>query len=169
MARLGSAEAKRELVFMTNSGVGSEEVFAIQALAATRDPVYLDTFRSKLETALHLETRLAAAHGLAVLDSDEGFAVAMSALRADRPARDDPDDPPDGQVLRVRQLAAVALGAAGREEALPALARLLEYRDDPRLQVSAARAILEILETKRKEALPFAMVDGERGGSQCVG
>ena len=162
MARLGVSEAKQELTFMTKSGVGSEEFFAIQALAATCDPAHLDTFRYKLATATHVETRLAAAYGLGMLGSDEGLGVAMSALTIEKPTNDDPNDQPEMQVLRVRQLAAAALGAVGRVDALPALSTLLEDRRDPRLQVSAARAILEILEANQEEALPFAAANRGR-------
>ena len=80
MARLGSREARQELTFMASSGIGSEEVFAITALAHTRDPRSLDTFRYKLGTAANLETKLAAARALGLLGSDEGFEVALGAL-----------------------------------------------------------------------------------------
>ena len=163
MARLGNREAKQELTFMTAAGVGSEEVFALNALAGTRDRAYLDTFRYKLETALHLETRLAAARGLGVLGVDEGFDLALRALRDSRSTIDDPRDPPAGQMLRRRQLAAAALGAIGRTEALPALAKLMEDSADPRVQVSAAKAILEIVQANRREALPFGGREKPRG------
>ncbi len=155
MARFGNREARQELAFMTNAGIGSEEVFAIGALAQTGDPVYLETFRYKLATATHLETRLAAARGLGRLGSDEGFETALKALRTRKPLINDPNDPPAGQILRVRQMAAAALGVIGRSEALPALGELMEDPADPRVQVSAARAILEILEADRERALPF--------------
>ena len=184
MARLGNREARQELTFMTGAGVGSDEVFAVSALAATGDPVYLETFRYKLATATHLETRLAAARGLGLLHSDEGFGIAMGALRQDQLRRDDPQARRDrqtsrprvrradqggrvwegpsgsveteGQMLRTRQLAAAALGAIGRADALPALATLLDDSRDPRVQVSAARAILDIVDADRKKALPYA-------------
>lgn len=156
MARYGNREARQELTFMTNAGIGSEEVFAIGALAQTGDPVYLETLRYKLATATHLETRLAAARGLGRLGSDEGFDVALRALGTARPLTDDPNDPPAGQVLRVRQMAAAAFGAIGRIKALPRLRQVMEDPSDPRVQVSAARAILEILEADRARALPFA-------------
>lgn len=44
LARLGNPEARGELTFMANTGIGSEEVFAINALAATGDLLYRDTF-----------------------------------------------------------------------------------------------------------------------------
>ena len=88
----------------------------------------------------------------------------MRALRRKRPAARDPNDPPAGQILRRRQLAAAALGAIGRTDALPALDRLMRDPADPRVQVSAARAVLEIIEADRQEALPFApaRVGGKR-------
>jgi HEAT repeat protein len=162
MARLGNREARQELTFMTGAGVGSDEVFAISALAATGDSTYSETFRYKLATATHLETRLAAARGLGLLHSDEGFETAMRALRGDHPTRSDPLDPTEGQMLRTRQLAAAALGAIGRADALPLLAELLDDPRDPRVQVSAARAILDILDSDKKKALPFAAAQAPR-------
>ena len=162
LARLGNPEARQELTFMANTGVGSEEVFAINALAATGDSLYRDTFLYKLGTATHLETRLAAAHGLGLLGWDEGFQVALRALRPRRPRIWDPNDPPEDQILRVRLLAIGALGAIGRTDALAELERLLpkpwntERGRDPRIQLAAARAILEILKANRESVLPSA-------------
>lgn len=181
MARLGNHEARQELTFMTGAGVGSDEVFAINALAATGDPAYVETFRYKLATATHLETRLAAARGLGLLHSDEGFKTAMRTLRGDQPTRSDPQARRDrqtsrpgrkgpsgsveteGQVLRTRQLATAALGAIGRADALSALAELLDDARDPRVQVSAARAILDIIDADRKKALPYAEAPARQG------
>lgn len=145
MARLGNAEARQELTFLCNTGVGSEEVFAINALAATRDPTYVDTFRYKLVNAQHVETRLAAGRALGLLRSEEGYPEALATLRSPRPVGGDVHDPPAGQKLRHQQLAAAALGAIGRREALAALNRVLTESPDPRVQVSAAKAIVEIL------------------------
>jgi len=162
MARLGNRDSRQELTFMTGAGVGSDEVFAISALAATGDNTYLETFRYKLATATHIETRLAAARGLGLLHSDVGFETAMRALRGDQPARSDPQDPVEGQILRTRQLAAAALGAIGRADALPLLAELLDDSRDPRVQVSAARAILDIVDADRKKDLPYAAAPAPR-------
>jgi len=155
MARLGNREARQELVFMTNAGVGSDEVMAINALSETNDPVYEDAFRRKLATADHVETRLAAARGLGRLGSDVGFEVAMRALRSKPPVRGDPHDPAASKVLRIRQMATAALGEIGRVDALPTLNELLTDQSDPRVQVSAARAIVRIIEADRGGALPF--------------
>ncbi len=168
MARLGNPEAAQELAFMANAGVGTEEVFAINALASTGNRAYEDMFRYKLATAPHVETRLAAARGLGLLGSADGFEVTMRALRRDAPLRDDPNDPEKEQILRRRQLAASALGAMGRAEALPALVEMLEDSDDPRVQVSAARAILNVLEADRDRALPSVPARGSSTGNHRI-
>lgn len=156
MARLGVREARQELAFMTSAGIGSEEVFAIDALAGTDDRRFVDTLRYKLATATHIETRLAAARGLGRLGYDDGFDVAVRALRTSRVRRNDPGDPPADQLLRIRQMAASALGAIGRVDALDALENLMERSNDPRVEVSAARAILRILPPDSRGASPFA-------------
>lgn len=144
MSRLGNRDARQELAFMANTGVGSEEVFALNALANSGDRSVIETFRYKLANADHTETKLAAARGLAICGSDEGYTIALEAVRSFKPVRDDRDDPAGEQVLRVRQLAAAALGAIGRADANSMLDRELHQSKDPRLQVSLARAILEI-------------------------
>lgn len=144
MARLGNRDAAKELTFMASAGVGTDEVFAVQALSATGERMYADTFRYKLSSAAHLETRLAAARALGLLGFDDGYDVALNAMKKARVRLADAHDPPAMQVLRARQLAAAALGAIGRADALPALTDMLNRSSDPRLQVSAARAILSI-------------------------
>ncbi|MFQ5495228.1 MAG: HEAT repeat domain-containing protein, partial [Phycisphaerae bacterium] len=150
MARLGNREAIRELTFMTNAGTGSEEVFAIAALTETGDPVFLDTFRYKLATATHIEVRLAAARGLGRLGADDGYDVALRTLVSPKPTHRDAGDPPAGQRLRAQQMAAAALAAIGRMDALPALIKVMDRASDPRIRVSAARAVLELLATARQ-------------------
>lgn len=159
MARLGNREAKQELTFKANSGVGADETFAISALAVTRDRKYIDTYRYKLINGMHLETQLAAARGLGLVGIDDGFEIAMKAIRSNSRrirARDDPDDPKASQILRARQLGASALGAIGRVDALSKLVALLKKSTDARVQVSFARAILDILAIRRTRGLPFA-------------
>lgn len=157
MARLGNPQAREQLVFTANSGVGSEEVFAIGALSVLKDPLHEDMFRAKVadEEAPHLETRLAAARALAMLGHNDGYGLALRSLRFNRPRVHDPEDTPEGQVLRVRQLAAAALGAMGTTGALPELMRMMESNDDARLQVSAGTAILQICGHAVEDALSF--------------
>jgi len=156
MARLGNPEAIQELVFMSNSGVGSEEVFAIRALSASGDRRYEETYRYKLANAMHAETRLAAAEALGSLGDPSGYEMALGELAGRSALVVDVKDPPAGQRLRRVQLAASALGAIGRTEALPDLRELLESSRDPRVQVSAAGAMVAILEAERSRGLPFA-------------
>jgi HEAT repeat protein len=162
MARLGNPEARQELTFLCNTGIGSEEVFAVNALAATRDPTYLDTFRYKLANARHLETRLAAGRALGQLGNDDGYGEAVKTLRAPRPVGGDVNDPPAGQVLRQQQLAALALGAIGRPAAVGPLRQVLAESPDPRVQVCAARAILDIL--RADEGKPQAVATTHPAG-----
>lgn len=164
MARLKNPEAAQELSFMCNSGVGSEEVFAIQALAALVDQKYEDTFRYKLNNAPHIETRLAAAFALGKLGITDGYRYAQHALRQHRPILPDPNDPPEGQVFRTKQLAMLALGAIGKSSSLPLLEKIMQQSNDPRIQVSAARAALEILAAHRSHDLPFTASRQKSGG-----
>ncbi len=152
MARLGSKEAKQELVFMTTSGVGADETLAIQSLAESRDQTYLETYRYKLANAMHTETKLAAARALGMLGNDEGFEEAIKIIRTPPAPRPDPKDPPADQALRVKQLAAGALGEIGKSDALPVLSAVLQQDKDPRVQVSAAQAVLKILKRQRSNA-----------------
>jgi|CXWL01.1.fsa_nt_gi HEAT repeat protein len=162
MARLGNKEAARELSFMANSGVGSEEVFAINALAGTGDPVYEDAFRYKLSSGSHLETRLAAARALGKLGIDAGLPVVLDALKPNQPVRQEPDDPPADQLLRIRQLASAAAGAIGDSRAVPLLETYLNDGIDPRVQISAARALIEIAEKPGRTSSPFQASLGNR-------
>ncbi len=155
MARLGNKEAARELSFMANSGVGSEEVFAINALTVTGDPVHEDAFRYKLSSGTHLETQLAAARGLGKLGIDAGLPLVLDALKSDQTVRQDPEDPPAEQLLRIRQLASAAAGAIGNSRAVPMLEPLLIDGIDPRVQISAARALIEIAERPGSPSSPF--------------
>ena len=144
MARLGNREAAQELSFMANSGVGSVETFAVTALSNTGSRLYLDLLRYKLGSAVHLETRLAAARGLGLLGEPAGYDEAIRALSAPRAATPDPNDPPAEQRLRTLQLASAALGAIGSPSALPPLERVMRADPDPRVQVAAAAAIAKI-------------------------
>ena len=156
MAILGNREARQQLRLMANSGIGQEEVFALHALSATGDPSGGDLMRYKLQTGMHLETQLVSARGLGLLGDGTGLRVALRALRFNRPRTTEPDDPPEAQVLRTRQLAAAALGAIGDPEALPALERMMNESDDPRLQVAAAKAIIEIIVAQAGQRAPFS-------------
>lgn len=155
MARLGNAEAGQELAFMANSGVGSEEVFAVLALAETGNARYVSTFRYKLATAVHLETKLAAARALGAFGYDDGLVLALHALESPPVRENDPEDTPQRQSLRIEQMACAALGTIGSDDAVPELSRVMNEANDPRVRVSAARAMLRILAKRDAQPLPF--------------
>ena len=92
---------------------------------------------------------------------DEGYELALRALRGMTALRDDPNDRPAEQALRIRLLAASALAAIRSTDALPALAELLEESPDPRVQVAAAQAILMIIESSRRQVFDRAESNGK--------
>ncbi len=144
MALLGSLEARRDLKFNAYSGDGAQQTFALLALAETRDQTLEELYRDRLEKAPYLETKLAAAKALAYLGSVAGYAVAREALTFNKPRKQDKNDPPRMQIMRVRQLAAHALGAIGNLEALPGLRDRMNEDEDPRVQLAAAMAIVQL-------------------------
>ena len=162
LAILGNEQAMQQLTFVANSGNGPQEVFALNALALTRDPRFDKTFRYKLEHGQYTETRLAAARGLGELGSGEGLEVALEGIDFDSPHRGLENDPQENQIMRMRQLAAVALGAIGDPAALPALVERLEDNSDPRVQVAAAKAILRIVTRQERQSMPFDHQDRTR-------
>ncbi len=161
MALLDNRQAIQELTFMANTGVGAEEVFAVQALATTRNPRFVELFRYKLGSAVHIETRLAAAKGLGMLGLMDGFEFALQALHPSVPRKYESGDGPGQQQLRTWLLASSALGAMGRAEALSGLADLMAASKDPRVQVSTAQAILQILQANDSRATDAASLFGK--------
>jgi HEAT repeat protein len=147
MALLRSPEAIQQLTFSASSGAGPLRVPAIMILGDIRDPALENTFKYKFAKGEYIETRLAAARGLALLGDSVGYDLAAKSMSFNSPQRDILQDPPAEQIWRVRQLAAIVLGAIGDKRALPLLERQLNDQSDPRLQLVAADAILEILGT----------------------
>jgi HEAT repeat protein len=152
---LGNKEAVQHMTFVANSGNGPEEVFALNALALIGDDSLKKTFEYKLEEGLYQETRLAAARALGELGSGAGLEVALEGIRFDDPDRGLENDPPENQLMRVRQMAAVALGAIGDPAALVPLAQRLEDNTDARVQIACAKAILRIAHRAERKSLPF--------------
>ena len=145
MALLKHPQAVQQLTFWASSGPGTRRVTALNTLAELEMPSLEDTFKYKLRDGEFLETRLAAARGLGKLNNGDGFTLSLWALNFHRPQKDAPQDPPKDQIMRVRQLAATALGAIRDGRALAALRRRLNDPSDPRVQLAVADAILEIL------------------------
>jgi HEAT repeat protein len=148
MAMLGSKEAKATLVANVYNGLGPEETFALTVLGRLQDSQYRQIFLDKMKSAQHLETKLAAARALGQLGGADGYDLALTAL-AFSAKKDEKNDPSDNQTFRVRQLAATTLGAIGDRRAIVPLEAMMNDADDPRLQIAAAKALMDILGPKR--------------------
>jgi HEAT repeat protein len=126
--RLGNARGLEDLVAFSISGYPDDQIIALQAIAETGDQRVIQHVRGELQSD-YTEVSLAAARGLGMLGSDEGWSVAVPAARSKDP--------------RQRSLAALAMGAIGRSDLQPYLRDLL---DDPAptVRISAATAILQL-------------------------
>ncbi len=153
MALLGDKSALQQLMYYAGGGLGERQAFAIETLGRVGDPRSVDSLRFALRDSPHLESRLAAAQALGLMGHNDGFHLAMASIRWNSPNTRLRDDPPANQIMRVRTLAAFALGAIGRTEALEPLRQQMEDPDDPRIQLAAATAILQIL--AKQETPPF--------------
>ncbi len=153
LAKLGNDEAIQQLTFDASSGLGGRRISAINTLAELKRHELENTFRYKLSDGEYIETRLAGARALGFLGYDDGFAFAMEQLDFNSPQKDVANDSPHAQTVRVRQAAALALGAIGDPRALPALRNHLDDSFDPRVQLTVADACLQILHANDS---PFA-------------
>ena len=145
MAALGDGKARQQLAVQAHDGAGHRQVLALMAMGRIGDRRFLAVLEFRLGQGPHLETKLAAARALGQYGRDDGLKVALRALNFNKPRKGLADDPPENQIMRIRSMAALALGSIGDAAALPALKKRLEAQDDPRVQLAAARAILEIL------------------------
>lgn len=144
MALLGAKEARSTLFANAYGGIGAEETLALNALGMLEDSQYRELFKTKLRNGTYLEVRLAAARALGRLGGKDGFDVSLRALsfNADKDLQ---NDPKENQEVRVRTMAALALGAIRDPRALPDLERMMNESEDPRLQLAAAKSILDII------------------------
>lgn len=131
MWRLGSTEAREQLVAATFSNYVDDQAVAYLALARPRDRSVLPHIRPGLASRYD-QIALIAARAAGMLGSDAGYSLASAAASVS-------NDP------QQRTLAAFALGAIGRTDAQPVLAKLLEDVD-PDVRVAAASAILQLQE-----------------------
>lgn len=161
LALLGHEDAMRQLAFEANSGTGPQQVFAINALALIRSEKFVPVFKSAFKTGQFPEVKLAAARALGAMGSKEGLSEAMRMIDFSSPnTKVLKDDPAENQIMRMRQMAALALGDIGDPAALPRLTERMQDNVDPRVQVAAARAILQIANHRDRQLLPFAWSGG---------
>jgi HEAT repeat protein len=126
--RLGDERGLVDLVAYSISAYPDDQMIALQALAETGDQRVIQHIRGEL-TNDYVEVSLAAARGLGMLGSDEGWNIAVPAAKSKDP--------------RQRSLAALAMGSIGRTDLQPYLADLLK---DPEasVRISAATGILQL-------------------------
>ena len=126
--RLHDQKGLDDLVAYAISKYADDVILATLALAAPGDRQVIQHVRANLNDD-YLEEDLAAARGLGMLGSDEGYPLAIKCVHsADA-----------GQ----RSMAALALGVIGHPEARPALTELLSD-PFPQVRLAAATAILEL-------------------------
>lgn len=126
--RLGNIRGLEDLVAFSISGYPDDQMIALQAIAETGDQRVIQHLRGQLDGD-YVEVCLAAARGLGMIGSDEGWNVAVPAAHSKDP--------------RQRSLAALAMGAIGRSDLQPYLKELLAD-SEPAVRVSAATAILQL-------------------------
>ncbi len=126
--RLGERQSVEELVIFSMSKFPDEQVVSLIALAQPRDQRVTEQLSGWLVDDFP-EVTLAAARGLGMLGSDEGYGVAMRFIKSKEP--------------RQRAMAALALGEIGRIDAQSRLKPLLA---DPSADVrlAAASAVLKL-------------------------
>jgi HEAT repeat protein len=128
MWRLGDKQGLENLVAGSMSQAPDDQIIATLALAEPRDKGVSGPIYSNL-TSNYTEVALAAARAMGMLGEDVGYTVAMNGTRSVDP--------------RVKVMSALALGAIGRSDAQPALARLLGD-ENPNVKLATATAILQL-------------------------
>jgi HEAT repeat protein len=126
--RLGDQRGLTDLVAYSISTYPDDQMIALQALAETGDVRVTQHIRGQL-TNDYVEVSLAAARGLGMLGSDEGWNIVVPAVKSNDP--------------RQRSLAALAMGSIGRSDLQPYLADLLKD-SEASVRISAATGILQL-------------------------
>jgi len=126
--RLGDRRGLDDLVAYAISDYPDDQIIALQALAEPGDQRVIQHIRAEL-TSDYTEVCLAAARGVGMLGSDEGWSVAVPAAAS--------------KDARQRSMAAIAMGAIGRSDLQGYLKNLLSD-PEPTVRISAAAAILQL-------------------------
>jgi HEAT repeat protein len=130
MWRLGEESALTPLVALTASAYADDKIIGLLALAAPKRTIVREHVRGLLAgDDVHVEVALVAARAMGMLASDEGYRIALNGAAAADPNQ--------------RFLAALALGAIGRNDAQEPLRKLLSA-PEPNVQLAAASAILQL-------------------------
>lgn len=145
LARLGEKEALESLVLFAHSSYGDERLIGILALGRIGDRQAVSALRDMLGRNNPIEVKLAAIRSLGQIGMPAGQEIAAKALTytPEPPGKEATYEPQGVRQIRVRTMATLALGEAGQLENIPALLDRMR-RDDPRVAVAAAAAILRI-------------------------
>lgn len=134
--RLGDPVGRDDLVALSVSAHPDDQMIGLLGLAEPRDQRVGKYIFGSLATkdragnpSGYPESALVAARALGMLDSDEGYGVAMAGATSQDP--------------RQRQLAAFAFGAIGRSDAQRYL-RMLLKDSNPDVRIAAATAIFQL-------------------------
>ena len=139
LAMMGDKRAREALKGNSVSAYPDDVIFAVLAMADTKDELLLPFIYDQLNLHEHIEVRLAAARALGEAGFDIGYNVAVPATKDKDPQR--------------RFLAAMALGAIGRTDTQEPLAVLLREKlpSEPseaakaqQVKLAAAYAILKL-------------------------
>jgi HEAT repeat protein len=147
---LDDPKAVSRVAAQVHGGREDVRVLAMLALGRSGNQKSVDTLRYWLnkEEGTHLETRLAAARALGLLGHSDGLDLARKSLAFNSPDEDARAGRPEDQIMRVRAMAALALGAMRARSAMGDLKSLMTDSEDARIQVAAARAILQIFPSR---------------------
>mgnify|MGYP001380010451 CR=1 FL=1 len=122
--RLGDEEGLESLVATLVGQYPDDQMVAILALAAPRNAVAARPYLRGRLTTQYPAVNLVAARAMGMIGLDDGYTLAIQGAESKEPLE--------------RHLAALALGAIGRADAQPALAKLLS---DPEASVRLAAAV----------------------------
>lgn len=164
LAFLGDAHGIDRLRLYGYSAVPDQAATALMFLANAKPVEAEELFRYRLDVADHPEIRLQAARGLGRLGYDSGLDLALAYLFFNSPDRRRRDDPPEQQIIRIRALAALALGAIGSPESLGALRKAFDRPDQPELvRVAVARAAIQVMSRGGAQREDVRLAGGAQG------
>jgi HEAT repeat protein len=145
MARLGDREAADQLIMFAHSGYGDERLIGILALGRIGDRQATNCLLDMVRRDNPLEVKLAALRSLGQIGNPTGEDVARKALvwTPDRTGRQIEAEPREIRQVRIRSMAALALAEVGTFNVMGDLLERMQ-RDEPRVGVAAAAAILRI-------------------------
>lgn len=145
LARAGEKEALESLVLFAHSGYGDERLIGILALGRIGDRQAVSVLRDMLGRNNAPEVKLAAIRSLGLLGMPAGQDIALGLLTyvPESPGKEAAYEPLEVRQVRVRTMAVLALAESGSPETVPAVLDRMR-RDDPRVAVAAAAAVLRI-------------------------